>query len=377
MKNQTKTTKSTSTPRKASASAAKASAPKRAANKAATGTAVQPARINKFDAATVSTADLLKGRAAPPDFVLPCFLIGTVGQIVAAGGVGKSYFALQNAISVAIGCDVFGFWAEKGVPFKMKKGRAIYISAEDGKEIVQKRFQDACSGFTRTQRRNVTKNLELVFPSNFSIVRKTKGALAASDWIEDVYASLAKKPEKPRLIIIDTLNRSLGDANENNASSMAAIQEVLKGVAETFRCCVMLLHHTVKSSGDTESALRQDAARGSGAGTDNCRWQANMVLEAPSEQRDPNCNQPLDRISYVISKANYGSKPGVAVLVRQENGVLIGLSKLEVLNQVTQTGVHPPADNDNDAPHQRDDTNAPSPEADHSSVPVSKANRSL
>lgn len=373
----TKTTKTTQATRRGAGTAKKAPAPTRAAAKAATGAKVRTARINKFDAATVSTTDLLKGRAAPHDFVLPCFLIGTVGQIVAAGGVGKSYFALQNAISVAIGCDVFGFWTDKGVSFKMKRGRVIYISAEDGRGVVQQRLKDACRGLTHTQRKYIRQNFELVCPSDFSIVRKANGVLVPSDWIEDMRASLAKRQEKPRLIIIDTLNRTLGDANENNASSMGTVQDVLKGVAETFQSAILLLHHTVKGSGDSESGLRQDAARGSGAGTNNCRWQANMVLEAGRDQSDPLEDQPLDRISFVISKANYDSKPGVGTLVRQHNGVLMGLSKMEVVGRVTRTSDHPPADNEDDAPHKRDDAGAPSLDTDCCSTPVPKAKRSL
>lgn len=334
MTNSTRTTNRTSTSQEIPKTHGKASAPKRAGKGVAKGTSVQPTHINRIDAATASTADLLRARSTPPDFILPCFLLGTVGQLVAPGGVGKSYFALQNAISVAIGCDVFGFWGNDAAPFKIKKGRAVYISAEDSQDIVQQRLQDACRGLTNAQRRAVEQNLELVFPDDFSIVKRKRGALAPSDWIEDLHASLGDKPVKPRLIIIDTLNRSLGDANENSASSMAAIQEALKVVAVAFKSSIMLLHHTVKRTGDSESCLRQDAARGSGAGSANCRWQANMALEVASEPSEPLGDQQLDRISYLISKANYCAKPTKRVLVRLKNGVLISQSKLDAHRQV-------------------------------------------
>jgi RecA-family ATPase len=178
------------------------------------------------------------------------------------------------------------------------------------------------------------------------------------------------------LIIIDTLNRSLGDANENNASSMGTIQEVLKGVAETFRASVLLLHHTVKGTGDNESGLRQDAARGSGASSANCRWQANMILETSSEPADLLEGPQPDRIGYVISKANYGQKPGKRVLIRMKNGVLIGLAELEARNQVKRTRDHAPADNQNAKPRKRVMPDASGLDADAASLMKPKSKRS-
>jgi regulatory protein RepA len=376
MKNPPKTTNITNTTRKGSSHTRTTAGGKRSSKKAAVSTDTMSARVNKIDAATVSTADLLKGRAQPLDFVLPCFLIGTVGQIVAPGGVGKSFFALQNGISIAVGRDVFGFWGDDNSPFKMKKGRVLYISAEDGRDIVRQRLQDAFRGLTRAQRRAVLQNLELVFPSDFSIVKKVNGALVPSTWVGDLQASLAKRREKPRLIIIDTLNRSLGDANENNASSMGTIQDVLKEVAETFRSSVLLLHHTVKGTGDNESGLRQDAARGSGASSANCRWQANMILETPSEQADLLEGPQPDRIGYLISKANYGQKPGKRVLIRTKNGVLLGLAELEARNQVKRTRDHASADNQNAKPRKRFMPDASGLDADAASPMQLKSKRS-
>jgi regulatory protein RepA len=376
MKNQTKTTCIPKTTRRGSSRTGTTAAGKRSGKKAAVSADTTSARVNRIDAATVSTADLLKGRAQPLDFVLPCFLLGTVGQVVASGGVGKSFFALQNGISISVGKDVFGFWGDDNAPFKMKKGRVLYISAEDGRDIVRQRLQDACRGLTRAQRRAVLQNLELVFPSDFSIVKKVNGALVPSTWVGDLRASLAKRREKPRLIIIDTLNRSLGDANENNASSMGTIQDVLKGVAETFRSSVLLLHHTVKGTGDNESGLRQDAARGSGASSANCRWQANMILETSSEQADLLEGPQPDKIGYVISKANYGQKPGKRVLIRTKNGVLLGLAELEARNQVKRTRDHATADNQNAKPRKRVMPDASGLDADAASPMKLKSNRS-
>ena len=65
----------------------------------------------------------------PPelDFVLPGLLAGTVGGLIAAGGVGKSTLALQAAIDIAVdvaGVDLLGLGVEK-------HGRVVILAGED------------------------------------------------------------------------------------------------------------------------------------------------------------------------------------------------------------------------------------------------------
>ncbi|MBA4457419.1 AAA family ATPase, partial [Cylindrospermopsis raciborskii CS-506_B] len=87
---------------------------------------------------------MLKKRSKPLDFVLPGLLVKTVSLLLGPGGVGKSNFALQNAISVAIGRDIFNLWGDPDNRYRIKKGKVIYLSVEDGEDVLTERLQNAC-----------------------------------------------------------------------------------------------------------------------------------------------------------------------------------------------------------------------------------------
>ncbi|WP_434622450.1 AAA family ATPase [Tabrizicola sp. M-4] len=272
------------------------------------------APINRIAAATASTSAMLRKRYKPLDFVLPGLLLRTVSLLLGPGGVGKSNFALQNAISIAIGRDIFNLWGEPDNSYRIKKGKVIYISAEDGEDVLAERLQNACKHLSPWFRKNVEANIEFIFPDSFSIVMRQDGRLAESDWIRDLHIVLAAADQKPRLIIVDTLNRSLGDANENSATGMAKIKETLKRIAETHNCGVQIVHHTVKNAGDAEAGLKLDVARGSSAAVCSVR---SMINLAPDDI-NPNV------VWYALTKSNYSPKPPTRFAIRNEDGVLFG-----------------------------------------------------
>jgi RecA-family ATPase len=56
----------------------------------------------------IDVANCFATEPAQFDFVLPGFLSGTVGGLIAQGGVGKSTFALEVCIAVACSIDESG-----------------------------------------------------------------------------------------------------------------------------------------------------------------------------------------------------------------------------------------------------------------------------
>jgi len=73
----------------------------------------------------------------PPelDFIWPGFLAGTVGALVAPGATGKSFFALEAAMSIA--CSVAGGDLVGLTP--KKTGRVVYFAGEDPQPALIKR----------------------------------------------------------------------------------------------------------------------------------------------------------------------------------------------------------------------------------------------
>jgi hypothetical protein len=88
----------------------------------------------------------------PPelDFVLPGYLTGTVGALVAPGATGKSFFALEAAMSIACsvaGGDLLGLQPPRS-------GRVVYLAGEEPAPCANKTnsrhwrpFKCKCSNF--------------------------------------------------------------------------------------------------------------------------------------------------------------------------------------------------------------------------------------
>jgi len=90
----------------------------------------------------------------PLDLVLPGMIAGTVGALVAQGGAGKSWLALEIAFAVAGGPDIL----QLGVP---ATGPVLYLPAEDPSLAIEHRLfaaRDAVSGSVD----RLADNLEII-----------------------------------------------------------------------------------------------------------------------------------------------------------------------------------------------------------------------
>lgn len=74
----------------------------------------------------------------PPqlDFIWPGFLAGTVGALVAPGATGKSFWALEAAMSIA--CSVAGGDVVNLKP--QHTGRVVYLAGEDPEPALIRRI---------------------------------------------------------------------------------------------------------------------------------------------------------------------------------------------------------------------------------------------
>jgi len=156
------------------------------------------------------------------------------------GGVGKSLLALQLAAATAAGTS----WL--GLP--VRKGRALYLSAEDGLEELHRRLADIASA----------EGLDWPDLSDL-MVRSTLGqnALLAEKGREGfkpspLLHSLEKAARDPavKLVAIDTLaNFYPGD--ENDRAQTTQFLDLIKGLALRCECAVVLLAHPSKSAMET------------------------------------------------------------------------------------------------------------------------------
>lgn len=250
----------------------------------------------------------------PLDFVLPSFLSGTVGMLASAGGVGKSMLTLESAFSIACGTDLFDLWGEDP-----HRGRVVYLAAEDTVPILHHRVHALGAGLDAETRVAVAELLDVmpVFGRGLAITPENKLWGRVTDFCDGA-----------RLVIVDTLNRSLGGLDENSNGDMSLLMGTLEKMCRETGAAALFLHHVGKAaSRDGSAGAEQTAARGAGALTDNARWQANMQTMTAGEAEKRGIEDTAERKSWVrleLTKTNYGPPQAERWLRRGAGGVLVG-----------------------------------------------------
>ena len=159
-------------------------------------------------------------------------------SLVMLGGApsgGKTYVAIEILMCVASGLPVFSKYATK-------QGDAVYIACE-GRDSMMRRT------FAWEILKNGGKEVDPVYISEAEIVISTpENAYNSSE-------SLAKYMEDsgicPRVIVIDTMNYSLGTAGENDANQMTEyFARLARNLIRRFKATVILVHHTNKDGSD-------------------------------------------------------------------------------------------------------------------------------
>lgn len=267
--------------------------------------------------------DLASAWAAPPpplDFALPGLALGTVGNVVATGGTGKSFVVLATALGIAIGRDVGQIWGREP-----KRGPAVYVSIEDPEQVLRERLWAMRRLLDPTGSESAIGQLHVLSCAGQGrALASLDGARlsttpwfgALRDWVIGV---------RPRLLVLDTLNRLLGGASENDASVVGWVLAQLEGLARDAGCAVLLCHHVSKGAAAGAGAEDAHAARGSSVLTDNARWQANLSTPL-ARSRDAGILE-ADRRGVVrleVTKSSYASPPPERWLRRGTDGVLVG-----------------------------------------------------
>jgi RecA-family ATPase len=244
----------------------------------------------------------------PLEYVLPGMLTGTVGALVAAGGVGKSWVALQLAMAVAGGPDLL----EVGI---QSSGQVLYLPAEDPEIALEHRLYDAGPQLDDTAMRVIAGNLEIIPLMGRSV------DLLAPAWAD----AILRLSEGKRLVVIDTLRR-FHTGDENNGGDMAHLLSVMERICERTGCAILFLHHTAKAAAMNGGGDQQQASRGSSVLVDNVRGgQLNIVgmteAEAKAHGVDPDDRRRFVRL--IKAKVNYGEAAGDIWLRRCEGGILL------------------------------------------------------
>lgn len=245
---------------------------------------------------------------APLDFVLPGMLSETVGALVAMGGAGKSWIALELAIAVAGGPDLLEIGIER-------HGRVLYLPAEDPSLALSHRLYSARDSVGSDDIDTLAENLEIV-----PLMGRTVDLMLPA-WAKAV----ERMADGARLVIIDTLRR-FHSADENSAGEMSRLLGTLEHICANTGASVLFLHHTAKGAALNGGGDSQQASRGSSVLVDNVRGgQFNLSGMSDAEARAHGVD-PADRKGFtrlMQAKANFGAPMSDRWFRRVEGGLLV------------------------------------------------------
>lgn len=266
----------------------------------------------------------------PPqlDFVWPGFLAGTVGALVAPGATGKSFWALEAAMSIA--CGVAG-----GDLLNLKPphaGRVVYLAGEDPEPALIRRVHAIGQRLNPQAREAIAENL---------ILEPVMGQRLNVMGDQQHLARIIELCAGARLIVLDTLSR-IHSLDENSNGDMARLIATMEYVAVDTGASVLFLHHVSKGSALAGQTDQQQAARGASALIDNARWcgfvakmtevEAKRLSDRAYDRRPIGNNRRGFFVRFGVSKQNYDATPLDQWYERRDNGVLVPVALLDAQN---------------------------------------------
>ena len=206
----------------------------------------------------------------------------TLCMCFGGAGSGKSFVAIDMALCIATGRD----YHEHAVA----EGTVFYIAGE------------GASGFARRtavwQKANdVGKGQAKFYKSNRAVIMSDPASVTLLK--AEMELLVAEAGAAPKLVIIDTLARSLGAASENDGKDVNMFIEQCDSIIDAYGCTVMLVHHT--GHGSKERA--RGASQINAALDHEFRvepWEDNKVLLTFTKQKEDAMPEPLGFIKRPI-----------------------------------------------------------------------------
>lgn len=247
---------------------------------------------------------------------------------MAPGATGKSFWALEAAMSVACskpGGDVIGL-----IP--RHTGAVLYLAGEDPAPALVRRVHAIGKHLSDDARVAIVERLTLepIMGLGLDVMNHRQ------------FERLVERCRGHRLIVLDTLSR-IHQLDENSNSDMSRLTTTLERLAAQTGASVLYLHHVSKGSARDGLTDQQQAARGASALIDNARWcgyVAKMTEEEAKRLSDSTFGRaPIgsDRRGYFVrfgvSKQNYCAMDAEKWLQRQDGGVLRPVTLLDADKQ--------------------------------------------
>jgi hypothetical protein len=173
-------------------------------------------------------ADILQ-HLKPIDWLVRGYLeADSLALLFGDPGCGKSFAAIDLACAVATGADWHGKPTTQG---------AVFYIAGEGHNGLARRFK----AWELLNGRSLA-HAPVFISQRSATLYDAESAAAVS---QAAQALAAASGQKPRLIVVDTLARNFGGADENSTADMNAFVTNLDAhLKDPFRACVLIVHHT-------------------------------------------------------------------------------------------------------------------------------------
>ena len=228
----------------------------------------------------------------------------TVTKLSGNGGEGKSLLALQLLASTALGMC----WLGRDVP----QGRALYLSAEDDADEVQRRLADIVREYGVSFRD--LKDLRISPLAGLDAVLAAPATRGAQIIATPLWRALEAMVEtfKPSILAIDTLADAFA-GDEINRSQARQFIGLLRGLAIKHDMVVLLLAHP--------SLTGMASGRGSSGSTGWDNSVRSALYLTPAEALEGETPDPDLRVLKTV-KSNY-ARTGTQIAMRWRQGVFV------------------------------------------------------
>ncbi len=222
-----------------------------------------------------------------PEFLVDNFIIkGSLAVLYGAPGSGKSFIALDIALSIQAGIP----WHAAGRD--IKQGQVIYVAGEAaaGQNSRAKSWKIGHHAY----KTSCGKLGEARFLINPPMMDKF-------DDVAELIARLKRIPNVPDLIILDTLACTM-TGDENSVKDMIAFVRGADQLRQEFGCTVLIIHHSGKSK-DIRGSTALPGAVDTTIKVERKSKQNPIITITCEKQRD---SQPFDKFAVTLTGSGGG-----------------------------------------------------------------------
>lgn len=226
------------------------------------------------------TVEELRNAQLTPRIVLPFLLYADVRTRIAAGGVGKTTLALYEALTLALGRDLWGRTPERPV-------KTVLVTREDARETLAARMREMMKAM-QLDGEAVNMVISNILIMDLSTISYRISAVVGDvvmphtdnlTWLISHLQGFA-----PDWVIMDPLvSFGVGEQRVNDAEQ--GLIEAMRILKKEFNCCVEGIHHSGKANA-REKTLDQYSGRGGSALADGSRMVCVMAPLSAKEFQD-------------------------------------------------------------------------------------------